>query len=129
MAKPSSGNPLLPGKGVCDPHVRIYDGRAYLYATHDKSSENQHYVMEDWWIWSSDDLVNWRHECTIKPEDTYYGKLPKLDNVAISYFNNEGWVQATDIDLSVISGAGGITSTATDVNIFFNALFAHQIVT
>ncbi|NQY10655.1 MAG: beta-lactamase family protein [Flavobacteriales bacterium] len=62
-------------------------------------------------------------------KDTYYGKLPKLDNVAISYFNNEGWVQATDFDLSVISGAGGITSTATDVNIFFNALFAHQIVT
>jgi hypothetical protein len=27
--------------------------------------------MEDWWILSSDDLVNWKHEATVKPEDTY----------------------------------------------------------
>lgn len=30
--------------------------------------------MDDWWIWSSPDLVNWTHECTIRPQDTYYGK-------------------------------------------------------
>jgi arabinoxylan arabinofuranohydrolase len=31
--------------------------------------------MKDWWIWSSDDLVNWKHECTIDPADTYIGPL------------------------------------------------------
>jgi hypothetical protein len=69
-----SGNPILPGRGVCDPHVRIYGDRAYLYATHDKSPGNRDYVMDDWWIWSSPDLVAWTHECTIRPEDTYFGK-------------------------------------------------------
>ena len=69
-----SGNPILPGIGLCDPHVRIYNDRAYLYATHDNSADSQDFVMEDWWIWSSADLVDWTHECTIRPEETYYGK-------------------------------------------------------
>lgn len=68
------GNPILPGKGVCDPHVRVYDGRAYLYATHDHSPENTGFVMHDWWIWSSPDLVDWQHECTLHPAETYYGQ-------------------------------------------------------
>ena len=74
MNRFTTGNPILPGIGLCDPHVRIYDDHAYLYATHDKSPENTDFVMEDWWIWSSPDLVNWRHECTIRPEETYFGQ-------------------------------------------------------
>jgi arabinoxylan arabinofuranohydrolase len=64
-------NPILPGLGVCDPHVHVFGGRAYLYATHDRSPENTGYAMDDWWIWSSGDLSHWRHECTISPESTY----------------------------------------------------------
>ena len=74
MKKPLSGNPILPGRGVTDPHVRIFGGKAYLYATHDKSPSNTGFVMDDWWIWSSPDLIHWAHECTIRPEETYYGK-------------------------------------------------------
>ena len=52
-------NPILPGLGVCDPHVRIINNRAYLYATHDRSLHNTHFIMDDWWIWSSPDLEHW----------------------------------------------------------------------
>lgn len=69
-----SGNPIIPGNGVCDPHVRIYNDIVFLYATHDKSPLNTKFTMEDWWVWSSRDLVRWKHECTIKPEETYYRK-------------------------------------------------------
>lgn len=72
--KPTSGNPLLPGIGLCDPHVRIFDDKAYLYATHDRGPDNTTFAMDDWWIWSSDDLVKWQHESTILPEQTYYGR-------------------------------------------------------
>lgn len=68
-----TGNPILPGLGVCDPHVRIFGDRAYLYATHDKAKDSPEFVMEDWWVWSSGDLVNWKHECTLRPEQTYIG--------------------------------------------------------
>jgi arabinoxylan arabinofuranohydrolase len=70
----SSGNPILPGIGLCDPHIRIFHDRAYLYATHDRSEESTDFAMDDWWIWSSSDLVNWTHESTVRPEDTYIGR-------------------------------------------------------
>lgn len=67
-------NPIIPNKGANDPHIRIIDGKAYLSASHDKSIDNKGFVMEDWWLWSSNDLVNWQLEYTLKPEETYIGK-------------------------------------------------------
>ncbi len=71
--RPLSGNPLLPGRGLCDPHVRIFNDKAYLYATHDLSPDAAEFVMADWWVWSSPDLLRWTHECTLRPQDTYLG--------------------------------------------------------
>lgn len=62
------------GRGVTDPHIRIFNNRAYLYASHDQSAENDRFVMRDWQIWSSDNLLDWTLEGTLKPEDTYIGK-------------------------------------------------------
>lgn len=67
-------NPIVPKKGVCDPHIHIFGDRAYLYASHDKSISNTTWCMSDWQIWSSGDLVNWRYESTVRPEDTYIGE-------------------------------------------------------
>ena len=62
------------GQGVNDPHIHVFNGRAYLYASHDHSEDNTEFVMKDWQVWSSDDLLNWRLESTLKPEETYIGK-------------------------------------------------------
>ena len=69
-----AANPIIPNQGVNDPHIHVFDGKAYLYATHDKSAKNTTFIMEDWWIWSSEDLVNWVQESVLNPEDTYIGK-------------------------------------------------------
>lgn len=74
MEQRTSGNPIKPGIGLCDPHVRVYRDKAYLYATHDRSPESKRFAMDDWWIWSSPDLIEWKHECTIRPEETYLGR-------------------------------------------------------
>ena len=70
----NAGNPIIPNKGVNDPHIHIFEGKAYLYATHDRSIENAYFAMDDWWVWSSEDLVNWTLESVLKPENTYIGK-------------------------------------------------------
>ena len=67
-------NPILPNIGANDPHIRIIDGKAYLSASHDKSIESKAFSMEDWWLWSSDNLVDWKLESVLKPEDTYIDK-------------------------------------------------------
>ncbi len=66
-------NPIVPAMGLNDPHVHIFNDKAYVYATHDKSMENEKFIMEDWWIWSSTDLVNWELESVLDPADTYIG--------------------------------------------------------
>lgn len=66
-------NPIIPRKGVCDPHVHIFRDVAYLYASHDSSIENETWLMKDWQIWSSENLVDWHLESTFHPEDTYIG--------------------------------------------------------
>jgi arabinoxylan arabinofuranohydrolase len=67
-------NPIVVGQGLTDPKVRIYGDRAYLYATHDASPTARNFLMNDWWTWSSDDLVHWKYESTLKPEQTYWGR-------------------------------------------------------
>lgn len=62
------------GRGVTDPHIKIFGNRAYLYASHDYSPQNDRFIMRDWQIWSSADLLKWDLECTLKPEDTYIGR-------------------------------------------------------
>ncbi len=67
-------NPIVPNKGLNDPHIHIFNDTAYVYASHDKSIKNKKFIMEDWWIWSSPDLVNWKKESVLKPNNTYIGK-------------------------------------------------------
>lgn len=70
----SAANPIIPGRGVTDPQIHIFGDRAYLYATHDRAADSGGFTMEDWWVWSSDNLVEWRLESVLKPEDTYLGR-------------------------------------------------------
>lgn len=68
-------NPLIGRKGVCDPHIHIFEGKAYLYATHDAPGYEDGFHMEDWQIWSSENLVDWKLETIVHPEDFYCGAL------------------------------------------------------
>lgn len=67
-------NPLVSDVGMADPHIKIFNGKAYLYATRDEDKTAQTFVMPDWNIWSSIDLVNWTLETTIYPTETYMGE-------------------------------------------------------
>ncbi|MHB0753792.1 family 43 glycosylhydrolase [Polaribacter sp. M15] len=67
-------NPIVANKGLNDPHIHIFNDTAYVYASHDTSIKNKKFIMEDWWVWSSPDLVNWTKRSVLSPKDTYIGK-------------------------------------------------------
>jgi arabinoxylan arabinofuranohydrolase len=71
-----NGNPIVPYFGMADPHVFVFNGKPYLYTTRDIDSlqTKGKFVMPDWHIFSTDDMVNWKHERTILPTETYMGK-------------------------------------------------------
>lgn len=64
-------NPILKGLGVSDPHIRVFNDTIYLYSGHDTSPEDKTWVMKDWRVFSSTDLLNWSLKKTISPKDNY----------------------------------------------------------
>ncbi len=66
-------NPIIPNLGVCDPHIHIFNNKAYLFASHDREPTEKFYGMYDWWVWSSSDLVHWELEFNLFPKDMWVG--------------------------------------------------------
>jgi arabinoxylan arabinofuranohydrolase len=66
-------NPIISNLGVCDPHIHIFNNKAYLFASHDRNPNDKFYSMHDWWVWSSSDLVNWKMEFNLFPKDMWVG--------------------------------------------------------
>ena len=80
---------ILPNSGICDPHMRVYNGRVYMFATHDRSPGNDNYRMDDWKVYSTDDLVNWTLEYTLRPEDTFLGRCEECYATDSAYRNGK----------------------------------------
>ena len=60
---------------------------------------------------------------------TYCCTNEENNNVAKSYYNiNNKWKEATNTDLRTAAGAGGVISTAKEINKFFNLLFNNKII-
>ncbi len=67
-------NPLIAEAGMSDPHAIVVDDVCYLFTGHDVGIGIPDWVMPDWRIYRSDDLVTWKHVGTISPEENYMGK-------------------------------------------------------
>lgn len=54
-------NPLVRHIFTADPSARVFNGRLYVYTSHDQddSSHDKHFDMLDWHVFSSADLVHW----------------------------------------------------------------------
>jgi len=51
-------NPII-DQGSADPSVKVFDGRVYVYGTHDFSPSDTNWIAKDWHAYSSGDLVTW----------------------------------------------------------------------
>lgn len=68
----SAQNPIL--KGYADPHMKVWDGKMYISVGKDRSPDIKKFEIINWSIYSTTDLVNWKLETHIMPEDTWLGK-------------------------------------------------------
>lgn len=66
-----SQNPITDYKGVSDPHIRVFNDTVFLYSGHDASPYDTTWIMKDWRVFSSGDLMNWNLERSIYPRDNY----------------------------------------------------------
>lgn len=58
-----AGNPLFPKLFTADPAAIVDKGRVYLYVGRDEAKpEDKDYVMHEWRVYSTCDMVNWRDD-------------------------------------------------------------------
>ena len=75
------------------------------------------------------EILNKRIIVPCRLKNTYYGgKINTAENEALSYTKIYSWNLATETDMSIPVGAGGIVSNSTDLNIFYNHLFNGKLV-
>jgi hypothetical protein len=68
-----SQNPITGYAGVSDPHIRVFNDTVFLYSGHDTDPHDKTWVMKDWRVFSTTDLMHWKLRTTIRPEDNYMG--------------------------------------------------------
>ncbi|BDI34556.1 endo-1,4-beta-xylanase [Capsulimonas corticalis] len=67
-------NPIITTEYSADPSAHIFDGRMYLYASHDRKDAKE-FDMNDYHVYSTRDLQNWRdHGVALKIADISWAK-------------------------------------------------------
>ena len=72
-------NPVIRDQYSADPTARVFDGKVYLYPSHDIRSEKNPrgldwFCMADYHVFSSDNLVDWRdHGVIVSQENVPWG--------------------------------------------------------
>ena len=71
-------NPVIKGQFSADPTARVFDGKVWLFASHDIISpvepERRWFCMEDYHAFSSEDLVHWTdHGVILDQKDVPWG--------------------------------------------------------
>lgn len=75
-------NPIVQTYFTADPAPMVYNGKVYLYTTHDEDSTvNNFFTMYDWRCYSSTDMVNW----------TDHGAVASLNDFVWSGKMNGAW--------------------------------------
>jgi CubicO group peptidase (beta-lactamase class C family) len=86
------------------------------------------FILEDLDGKSYAEILKNRITQPLNLKNTYYGRKIDSGNAeAYSYQKMKDWQPATETDLSIPLGAGGIVSTPTDLNLFFTALFEGKV--
>ena len=52
-------NPLIRDQFTADPTARVFEGRVYVYPSHDVNCGTQWFCMKDYHVFSSENLVDW----------------------------------------------------------------------
>jgi len=77
----NKGNPLIRHMYTADPSARVFSDRLYVFTSHDEDSAdaNQHFLMNNWHVFSTNNLTDW----------VGHGEIFSLDN--ISWADKQAW--------------------------------------
>jgi arabinoxylan arabinofuranohydrolase len=104
-------NPIISHIFTADPSAHVFEGRLYVYASHDRDDQKG-YDMDDYHVFSSNDLVNWQdHGVALDMKDVGWASTLYAPDCAHStatgkyylYFPNGG----SNIGVAISDHPGG----------------------
>lgn len=63
--------PVIQTNFTPDPAPMVYDDTFYIYTGHDEDGEHNEFVMNEWRVYSSKDMVNWTDHGSPMSLDTF----------------------------------------------------------
>ena len=57
-------NPIIQTNYTADPAPMVYNGKVYLYTSHDED-DSTWFTMDDWRLYTTEDMVNWTDHGTV----------------------------------------------------------------
>jgi CubicO group peptidase (beta-lactamase class C family) len=86
------------------------------------------YILEDVYEMGYGDILKEKILSPLELEQTYFGKaINQSANESVSYIRTAQWEISAETNMMIPMGAGGITATAKDVALFYEALFNGEI--
>lgn len=74
-SKAYAQNPIIQTNYTADPAPMVYNGKLYLYTTHDEDGSTW-FTMNDWRLYTTEDMVNWTdHGVVLAYSDFSWGKI------------------------------------------------------
>lgn len=68
-------NPIIQTSYTADPAPMVYNGKVYLYTSHDEDHSTW-FTMNDWRLYTTEDMVNWTdHGAVLSYKDFSWGKM------------------------------------------------------
>lgn len=110
-------NPFISHVFTADPSARVFEGRVYIYASHDPDDQTD-YRMTDYHVFSSDDLVNWQdHGVALDVADVSWAQYLYAPDAAYSEVTGKYYLYFPD------SGRGiGVAVSDSPAGPFVDAL-------
>mgnify|MGYP000870397164 CR=1 FL=1 len=83
-------NPLIMDQFTADPTARVFEGRVYVYPSHDVNCGTNWFCMKDYHVFSSENLVDW----------TDHGMIVSQEQVAwVDAAQNSMWAEYRTVPL------------------------------
>ncbi|WP_264529674.1 serine hydrolase domain-containing protein [Flavobacterium sp. N502540] len=87
------------------------------------------YILEDIYKKPYGEVLNQKITKPLNLKNTYLGgKINIANNESYSYTLDKNWKKESETDMSIPIGAGAVVSNPTDLNLFFESLFAGKVV-
>lgn len=106
----SAQNPIVQTSYTADPVSMVWNGRVYLYTSHDEDASTW-FTMNDWKLYSTDDMVNWTDHGSVLSYKTF--AWAKGDAWAMQCVERDGKFYAY-VPVTTKQGGGSIGVAVAD---------------